>query len=261
MPRQLLTTLALVVSCSNAAADIAYRGPSQEGKSFTPPTVVVSGTIRAGDLTMFKQALAQAEQDGNGGRYFTVSRKPFIQFELNTGGGHLLTALKMGEAIRASEGMSFVPMNGLCASSCVFLLAGGVIRVVGGKVGIHRPYDPQDETTNPAVQKAHYAEIEKSTKAYLDSVNIPVVLYDRMFRISSERVKWLSENELSEYGLNQNDPYYEEANKTKMAKQMGLTKEELVQMYAALNQTCEAATNYSKCFSKFFQTYSPRLSR
>src|SRR5438552_18079244 len=80
-------------------------------------------------------------------------------------------SMAIGRLIRRDKRAIFVMPNSECLSSCVFILAGGVMRYVAAdparptQVGIHRPYDPGDTLTTAGQQKLRYAQVEKDAKA------------------------------------------------------------------------------------------------
>ena len=114
------------------------------------------------------------------------------------------------------------------------LLAGGTARLVEGSVGIHRPYLDDDRAFTPEQQKRNYAPIERDVKEYLASVNVPTSLYDTMFRIPPEKVRFLNERELQTLGLNEDDPFHKEAVDAQNANSAGLSKSE----YQRRQSTC-----------------------
>ena len=62
---------------------------------------------------------------------------------LDSLGGSVLAAIKIGELLRANDAMVWV--QGECSSACVFVLAGGVERnlILDSKIGLHRPFFEQ----------------------------------------------------------------------------------------------------------------------
>jgi len=60
----------------------------------------------------------------------------------NSGGGDLEAALKIGRMVREHESAVRIYESAVCLSSCVYILAGGVVAIGEGKVGIHAPSDP-----------------------------------------------------------------------------------------------------------------------
>ncbi|MFT3960503.1 hypothetical protein [Propionivibrio sp.] len=253
--KTILGFFAVALISINVLADVSYRSPVYRAGVHSPATITIFGMIQPLDLQSFRQALQQVEQDASQGKILvrTASGFPAFVTELNSRGGSFVTALLIGGLVHASEGRVVVHQDAICASSCVFILAGGVTRYSVGKIGIHRPYDSQDETTDPARQKSKYAKIEKAAKAYLDSVNVPSRLYDLMIRIPPERIRWLSQDELTEYGLNEDDPYYQEAENTKTAKSFGISKARLMKIYADMDRACKNSVESDECVWELYR--------
>ncbi len=180
--------------------------------------IVISGTITPSDYDALVEKISTLKRE---------NRLTSFVF-LNSLGGSLETAIKMGRYIRKEREFVVMHEGDICASACVFILAGAISKDVwDGKVFIHRPYWNSDEEDNAIKQKAKYKEIEKIAKTYLEEMNIPTSLYDDMFSISSNASRLLSEDDLRKYRLIGLDPYEEEAVAARMAKELGITKTEL----------------------------------
>lgn len=181
-----------------------------------------------------------------------ASGKRNVMLLLDSPGGDLGTALKMGMFIRNSRNGKgsnsirgvMVPENAVCFSSCVFLLAGGIQRIVVGDVGIHRPFSDQDDNiTTEKGQKTKYKRLEAAVKNYLKKVNIPVDLYDEMIRIAPSDMRILTETELKHFGLSVDDPYIKEAEVTRFARKEGLTKKQYYEREAEMKRCCIGASS------------------
>ena len=247
--KSLLVIFLALLNSLDVAADVFYRPPTYSTGTQIPPTIVVSGTIQPDNLQAFKRAVAEAWNDSKTQtiRAKTSSNYPMLTIELNSSGGNLDTALKIGEIARSIEANAVIQHADICASSCVFILAGAVTRYVTGKVGIHRPIDPNDDVSTPKKQREKYEALGKHVKNYLSLTNIPNSLFDRMVRIPPEKVRWLTEGELAEFGLSENDPYYDEARNARMAKADGTSKQQLVLREITMQSICDGAPDFPKC--------------
>lgn len=165
---------------------------------------------------------------------------------LNSAGGDLDAAMDLGRILRKHSTVAIVFPNHVCASACVFVLAGSNNRTVSGKIGIHRPYQLQDDATTAEEQKANYISLGNKVKEYLNEMNINPVLYDDMIRISSGGVKFLSEQDLERYGLSEMDPYMEEAHSAYQAKELKISKQELLKRKAKIDRDCQRYLNKSQ---------------
>ncbi len=107
-----------------------------------------------------------------------------------------------------------------------------------------------------ALQKQNYERLEAQIKGFLRDVNIPPELFDHMMRIPPEKVKYLSKDELQRYGLNENDPYQDAARVAAVAKNMGITTEELLKRQARVNAECKRSISKedpNHCAQRIFE--------
>lgn len=197
--------------------------------------VDVTGKITKDDLLAFKRidsALVKITD-----KYPDASMNFIVG--LNSEGGGVDSAIEIGRLMRKNNAVVIIAQPWKCFSSCVYLLAGASQRLVYGKVGIHRPYKLDDKVTLPAAQKTVHQEIDKVIKAYLEEVNVSVTLYDDSIRVPPEKNKILTDDELSKYGLNEDDPYYHDALISKFSKSLGITSSEYIERLARKNSICK----------------------
>jgi ATP-dependent protease ClpP protease subunit len=164
-------------------------------------TIRIQGQIIAGTGARFEIALARLQQ-----------REPLI-VELNSQGGDVATALKMGRMIRSSRGHTVINGDATCASSCVLLFGAGVSRFVvdGGKLGIHRPaLTAVPAQSDMDTVKAAADQGARELRAYAAEMNINERLIDDMLVVPPQDVRWLSSEDRQGYGLGFLDPVYEE---------------------------------------------------
>ena len=224
--KYILIMICVLFILPNARADVVVTQDDEFALGVT-----IQGRITKSDLAALKDKTFGKNEKVN-------------YFILNSDGGDLDSALKMGTYIRQSYGKNklgqyvAVPESNSCLSSCVFLLAAGAVRMVSGKVGIHRPYNGQDETTTEEGQKKNYKRIESTVKSYLHKMNINPSLYEEMINIAPSEIRILSTAELKHFGLSEDDPYLKEAQASKLAKMAGITKEEYYNREAKIKR-CE----------------------
>jgi hypothetical protein len=95
-------------------------------------TLFISGTITQSDAAAL-QALSEELDRAS----FTV--------QLDSRGGDVSAATKIGRLIRKYEGVTFITspdLNAKCYSSCALIFIGGVLRLMDptSELGLHRPY-------------------------------------------------------------------------------------------------------------------------
>jgi hypothetical protein len=239
-----------------AGAEVNFKaGGELSNGARTTPMVTISREITPADPVLLSKTIQTLRQDAmrNGGM-LTRNGVDFLPLNvvLNSLGGDVEAALAMGQILRDHEATVIIQPNGQCVSACVFLLAGGTSRHVLGRVGIHRPYLPNDKETTALGQRERYQRFGKVINTYLEAMNVPTELYERMVRIAPEKVHWLTKAELQAYGLSADDPYAEEARTTREAAMFGLNKREFLQARQQAERVCTMADTrgYAECFSR-----------
>jgi hypothetical protein len=157
---------------------------------------------------------------------------------INSNGGNVDAAIDIGFLFREKRECLTVLKEDKCNSACVFVLAGAPYRNVLGKVGIHRPYIDGNKQEAPPDQKSDYDYMMKKVKLFLEYMNIPLPLYDEMIKIHSNKIRYLSRDELVSYKLSVNDSYYEKDRADKYAKQIGITKTEYERRIRYIEDVC-----------------------
>ncbi len=216
MKSKLFFAVGLVISLS-AQADVSLH-PLVSGER---DALWISGQISPNDPAALKKHLQ---------RHHIVL--------LDSPGGDVHAAIELGRILRRMSNTAVVYPEKVCASACVFVLAGAVDKMIYGKVGIHRPYQPNDKIVSPDQQKRFYLQIENEVKEYLDDMNVNPSLWDDMIRISPANIKILKDDELERYGLSGTDPYIEEARRTDEANSLRISKQELLMRRARMENEC-----------------------
>jgi hypothetical protein len=168
----------------------------------------------------------------------SLSTKPVIQ--LDSVGGRIDEAMKIGRLLRANDLTVAVPQDSSCISVCVLILVGGVIRIPRGRVGIHRLYfdelDPDLATGD--VDRAYKAMFEDIRK-YLAEMNIPTRLADEMEVVPPEEVRYLNEDEQAAFLLNQVDPAFNEKLTADISRMYGISMGLYRQRESLANAKCQ----------------------
>jgi hypothetical protein len=217
------------------AARPANPGVSEEAlthywtQTYNRCYLFLKGRISPDDVAIFKRSL---ENTGGNGSLMLI---------LDSEGGDLTTAIEIGRLVRHwPDSLVIVSLDSKCFSSCVFVLAGGLHRVVHGKVGIHRPFNSKtDARTFESTQKTFRA-LEQSAKSFLKDVNVPTSLYDEMMSVRPEKLRLLTEQELARFGIGQSDPAYQENSDAEAARAYGLDKEEYLRRKERAERICNA---------------------
>ena len=231
--------VALLTACiANTFSVTAYADLIVTGSSgLTEPGAKVIyeaklvGTISSEDEKKLNQLVTKSKE---------LNKKPGFHVTLDSNGGDIYAAMAIGRILRKYDSMAAGFKNNRCMSSCVFVLAGAPYRATDPAftVGIHRPYAERAVSTTPAIEKAKYDRLQITIEGYLNSMNVSPALYKDMILVPPEQIKILTYRELEGYGLADNDPYLDEANKMKKAQEYGISRRELARREALINQTC-----------------------
>lgn len=246
-PQILLLSLFLAVpAASNVnAAEIAPSAGCSGLKCFR-----ISGEITRMDVAKVNRILDSLGIEGSKNSMFYI----------DSSGGDVLAAIDIGRLIRKSHAMVGVVGKDKCYSACVFILAGATRRVVGGAVGIHRPYSTDIGALDFTEVQRRYRDLDGKAREFLKEVNMPDSLFEAMVRIPSEHLRILNEEELAAFGLNQIDPVEQEIMDNAGAQTYGLTKIEYLSLKLKVDAVCNAYLqandkyiSYTRCREQIFR--------
>jgi hypothetical protein len=225
LKKTLAVMMLLFFATSASAAKIIYKS-FDTGFSSQPNgipdggyAIYLTGSIQQQDLQEFKSTLHKLSQTVKADKGSPLERI----LVLDSAGGDVATALRIGRIIRINQMNVAVPDSAKCLSSCVFLLAAGVIKYPWGDVGIHRPYF---EAKPAQGYDQALKEVLNASRNYFREMNIPEQLADDMFSIPPVEMRLLGDTQLSRYRLNQDDMAYAEDSAIKNAQAYGLTRQE-----------------------------------
>lgn len=177
------------------------------------PPLAIRGRIGDDGLRTLRAALA---------RHGRAAAPENVVVELDSDGGDIDAALAMGRLLRRASAAARISRDSRCASACVLVLAGAVGRSVEGPVQIHRPYRIEPRALGYAAAQSVFRERNRRIGEYLDEMNVPRRLLDAMIAVPPESARQLSAAELADFGLDRNDPVYEEEHDAARAGALGL---------------------------------------
>lgn len=192
-------------------------------------TIRIEGEISHGDMNFLERTHDLLGFD---------NKKPIIILDIDSEGGNLASALDIGEYARKMGAYARVERGAQCLSSCVFILAGAPNRIIYGKVGIHRPFDPAGVEGGIDQVNELYGEVRSRVVGFLETMNIDPKLYDTMIRTPPHSMRILSHKEMEQYGLSLPDPHHDEARATAEAKRLGITRAEYAKRVAQSEADC-----------------------
>jgi len=170
--------------------------------------ISISGDIEPGDARKFKDLVLEMRQ----------SSEIIREVKLASNGGDVVEAMKIGEIIRDLFCTTMAPHNykyGItcsmhssnledkahvehinrncnCASACFLIWAAGVNRR-GDVLGLHRPRFSKDYFKGLSAEEAKdkYRDLSNGVRAYLQKMDIPNHIIEKMFEYSSEEIFYL----------------------------------------------------------------------
>ena len=240
--------LLLITPCLKSA-EITFKA-KDTGFSDTPHgvpngdyVIYLSGKIEQKDVIEFQKTLKKISSQVKTESNNAMDR----MLILNSGGGSVSSAIKIGELIRKNKMFVVVREQEKCFSSCVYLLAAGVIRWPLGNIGIHRPYFE----SKPGIGYDQGVKfILDSSRNYFKEMNIPEQLADEMFSIDPGDMRILEENDLLKYRLNKYDIAHSEELSIENSKLYGISRQE----YERRLKLSEHY--YMECRKKYTENYA-----
>ena len=152
--------------------------------------IIASGQIVEGDSMRVRELIHKTLGDGK-----------IHRFIIHSPGGNVTEAIAIGTLLRNHEFSVFEPVGVSCISACVFAIAGGVSRVLKGKVGLHHPFLPNIQSDNPAAIKVE-SEGKVAMTAYIGKMGVKEALVDAMYSIQNpNEIRYLNDREMRYYRI------------------------------------------------------------
>lgn len=183
-----------LLSLSSEAAEIGLSRQDVAGTypPLTVAAVIISGQIEKGDAKKVEALLEEVKRTDDGHQ--------LRRLLIHSPGGLIGEAMEIGKLIRSNGVEVFLPRETSCISACVLIIAGGTTRIIDGQVGLDHPHflraaGPGDDV--PAL----LAESKQIMRDYFHSMGVAEDLADAMFSVPNGIVRYLRQDELSQYQL------------------------------------------------------------
>lgn len=128
--------------------------------------------------------------------------------QLNTRGGNAYASLQMGRLIRAKKLNTYVAKGSYCGSACVYVVAGGLVRMVYGRLTVHRK--SFDERMYLESVEKFLKKGDEETISYFREMGISDLLSDAIIMTPNWATRELTSTELQRWGIHATDRIYEE---------------------------------------------------
>lgn len=175
--------IALLISFASAKA--AEFKLAQDNNQPGISIVYLSGAINEGDTEKLVKLLRSDLQ-------ITPS---ITNIWLNSSGGDLNEAIKIGALIEKLGYTAIVPTGATCASACFFTWVSASGRLAPGELIIHRPYFDMRNASHGAGFEESYRITNEAARLYLRQRNVPTNLINLMMQMSSADGYALTQND------------------------------------------------------------------
>jgi hypothetical protein len=251
--KKLLSIIPFLFSSSIFAANVTLH---ESGKGCTLSGAFIEGDIEAGDLKKFQNVVSTLKNkygENNCKNSNTIIR-------INSRGGNVDEALLIGREIRKNSFGVLVLENSQCLSSCVFILASGVNKMVMGTVGIHRPYFTYIQEGKTADEiRSMRDSLSQRIKSYLNYMDVPESLLDEMLSYPPEKLKVLSAQDLIKFRLTGADATQDEIDTASQANFYNLTSAEYRKRYEEASAKCSYLFSTNTSAEKIIKCFQPTV--
>jgi len=165
--------LILFFCFSNLYADVVYQKTNlQDPFGKTIVKLRIENDIEEGDFDKFNEAIVDINQND-----YRVDQDSVL---LNSRGGSMYDARRIGYLIRYNHLATKVDRFDLCGSACTFILVAGTCRMALGNVSLHRPWSNEPISSKSYVMDLskwstdldnEYLKTMNATQEYIDTIN------------------------------------------------------------------------------------------
>ena len=141
--------------------------------------------------------------------------------DIDSSGGMVEEAIRAGDVIAESRWTIWVRDGAVCHSSCVFLLAGGDTRLIGGRVGIHRIIRMSSSASTRAELNRELRAVYGRVRDYLERNGAAVAVADLMMAVPNRSLRILTPDELKLYGLDGVNPAQDDLDRLRLMRKCG----------------------------------------
>ncbi|WP_202842947.1 hypothetical protein [Luteimonas saliphila] len=141
--------------------------------------------------------------------------------DLDSSGGMVEDAIRAGDRIADARWTLWVREGAVCHSACVFLLAAGDVRMISGRVGIHRIIRMSSTATTRAELNRELRVVYERVRDYLERNGAATAVADMMMAVPNRNLRLLAADELSLYGLDGINPAQDDLDRLRLMRKCG----------------------------------------
>ena len=141
--------------------------------------------------------------------------------DIDSSGGMVEEAIRAGDVIAETRWTIWVREGAVCHSACVFLLAGGDTRLIGGRVGIHRIIRMSSSASTRAELNRELRAVYGRVRDYLERNGAATAVADLMMAVPNRSLRILTPDELKLYGLDGVNPAQDDLDRLRLMRTCG----------------------------------------
>ena len=236
----------MILTSPSAIADVLLM---HDGAGKETGTILIHSEIKRGDLADFARAADKIREVTR----YKVNDVPHIFVDLDTPGGDVMEALRIGRITRDRFMSTRVLPARQCVSACVFILMAGSSRypTYSARVGLHRPRFDPSYFANMAAENARskYNALVEELRKYFFEMGGTEEGFHIMLSTPSDRVRYLTIAEVDKFGFSGHDPSWQELNDAKFVERYGEIRWRLIKPCA------EKSGDLKSCEKKAYELY------
>ncbi len=141
--------------------------------------------------------------------------------DIDSTGGQIEEAIRAGDKIGASAWTIWVREGAVCHSSCVLVLAAGDMRMIAGKVGIHRMIRISSKATSRAELQEELQAVHVDVREYLQRNGVAFAVADLMMTVPNRSLRLLTADEMDLYGLDGQNAAEDDLQRIELTRKCG----------------------------------------
>ncbi len=141
--------------------------------------------------------------------------------DIDSSGGMVEDAIRAGDRIAESRWTVWVREDAVCHSACVFILAAGDMRMVSGRIGIHRIIRMSSTASTRLELNRELRVVYDRVRDYLERNGAATAVADMMMAVPNRNLRLLTGEELGLYGLDGINPAQDDLDRLRLMRQCG----------------------------------------
>ncbi|MGJ4730660.1 hypothetical protein [Luteimonas sp. SDU101] len=141
--------------------------------------------------------------------------------DIDSSGGMVEDAIRAGDRIAESRWTVWVREDAVCHSACVFILAAGDMRMVSGRIGIHRIIRMSSTASTRIELNRELRVVYDRVRDYLERNGAATAVADMMMAVPNRNLRLLTGEELGLYGLDGINPAQDDLDRLRLMRKCG----------------------------------------